>query len=423
MIMVDFQLPLPGLARDFNSLTGEEKEFLSYFSSIDVGCITPVVECYAGIGPKGYSTALILARMIKVKERILSDRQLAKVLKKNDLYRFVTRDTQPAHNTFTTLRERLGGNVFIEIHKRFVRKAHSLGLLDPEIKKLPQNRKKGIILVADSTFLITSGSTRGHKDEQGQWHFTDPSVAFSGKGHHKHKYAVGHKAHSLRTISGVPLVTLLSPANESDQAFIIVLIEELIARYPFLQFSYIILDKGYDTEEIHHDIYEFFDIIPIIVRKKMVYPKRLTDEGYPLCLFGLPMKPRGIEYKQKRTKYACFKLCTKSGQPLLFQCEYIKEQYKFGYTSYTYFENGYRKYGPAVPHSSIYKKLKPFRTGIERTFGLVKENRYRMEITNFYKGIDNVTIHAIEHDIVLTHDIIFDYMRSGKMSPVLNLNY
>ena len=46
-----------------------------------------------------------------------------------------------------------------------------------------------------------------------------------------------------------------------------------------------------------------------------------------------------------------------------------------------------------------------------------------MEITNFYKGTDNVTIHAIEHDIVLTHDIIFDYMRSGKISPVLNLNY
>ena len=70
-----------------------------------------------------------------------------------------------------------------------------------------------------------------------------------------------------------------------------------------------------------------------------------------------------------------------------------------------------------------YKKLKPFRTGIERTFGLVKENRYRMEISNFYKGIDNVTIHAIEHDIVLTQDIVFDYLKSGRFSPLLNLNY
>jgi hypothetical protein len=382
-----------------------------------------VVDCYAGLGPKGYGTALILARIIKVKERILSDRQLADVLKKNDLYRFITRNTQPSHNTFNTLRRRLGPRGFIEIHKRFVKKAQSLGLLDPEIKDLPKNRKRGIIIVADSTFLITAGSTRGTKDEQGEWHFNDPTVAFLGKRHHKHKYPVGHKAHSLRTISGVPLVTLISPANESDQDFIIVLIEELIARYPYLRVSYIILDRGYDAEEIHHDIYEFFDIIPVIIRKKMVYPKGFTSEGYPLCPFGFPMKRRGIEYQQKRTKYACFKLCTKSGQPLLFQCDYIKEQYKHGYTCRTYFIDGYRKYGPALPHSLIYQKLKPFRTGIERTFGLVKENRYRMEISNFYKGTDNVTIHAIEHDIVLTQDIVFDYIRTGKISPVLNLNY
>jgi len=423
MIMVHFQIPLPGLARDFNTLTEEEKEFIAYFSTIDMNCISPVVESYAGIGPQGYGTDLILARIIKIRERILSDRQLAKALKKNDLYRFVTQDIQPSHNTFNTLRRRLGPHGFIEIHTRFVRKAHSLGLLDPEIKELSKNRKEGIILVADSTFLITSGSTRGQKDDEGQWHFNDPSVAFSGKGHHKHKYPVGHKAHSLRTLSGVPLVTLLAPANESDQAFIFPIVEELVSRYPSLTFSYLILDRGYDTEEIHHDIYEFFEIIPIIIRKKMVYPKGFTKDGYPLCPWGFTMKPRGIEYNQNRTKYACFKLCTRSGQPLLFQCEYIKEQYKFGYTCRTYFENGYRKYGPAVPHSLIYRKLKPFRTGIERTFGLVKENRYRMEKTNFYKGIDNVTIHAIEHDIVLTQDIIFDYMKSGKISPVLNLNY
>jgi len=382
-----------------------------------------VVDCYAGIGPKGYGTALVLARIIKVKERILSDRQLAEALKKNDLYRFIIRNTQPCHNTFNTLRRRLGPRGFIEIHKRFVKKAHSLGLLDPEIKDLPKHRRKGIIIVADSTFLITAGSTRGAKDEQGQWHFNDPSVSFLGKRHHKHKYPVGHKAHSLRTISGVPLVTLISPANESDQDFIIPLIEELMARYPYLRVAYIILDRGYDAEEIHHDIYEFFDIIPVIIRKKMVYPKGFTPDGYPLCPFGFRMKRRGIEYEHKRTKYACFKRCIKSGQPLLFQCEYIKEQYKHGYTYRTYFTDGYRKYGPALPHTLIYQKLKPFRTGIERTFALVKENRYRMEISNFYRGTDNMTIHSIEHDIVLTQDIIFAYAQTGKLSPVINLNY
>ena len=168
-------------------------------------------------------------------------------------------------------------------------------------------------------FLITSGSTRGHKDEQGRWHFDDDTVSFFGKRHHRHKYPVGHKTHSLRTISGVPLVTLLSPAYESDQAFILPLVEELLGRYPELQFSYLILDRGYDAEQIHQNVYEYAGIIPVIIRKKMVYPKSFTEDGYPLCPWGFAMKPRGIEYKQQRTKYACFRVCKKYQQPLLFE--------------------------------------------------------------------------------------------------------
>jgi hypothetical protein len=124
MIMAHFQLSLPGLARDFNELTEQEKEFVEYFINMDLECITPVLNCYEGIGPKGYGTALTLARIIKVKERILSDRQLATALKKNDLYRFITRNAQPSHNTFNTLRRRIGPAGFIEIHKRFVKKAN-----------------------------------------------------------------------------------------------------------------------------------------------------------------------------------------------------------------------------------------------------------------------------------------------------------
>jgi len=419
--MVSFQLPLLSLARDWNALNDEEKEFIHYFSTIDHSCIAPVLDCYKGIGPKGYGTSLILARILKIKQRILSDRHLSTALRQHDLYRFVTSAIQPSHNTFTTLRTRLGTQGFVEIHKRFVKKAHRLGLLEIDIKTLPRLRRKGIIVVADSTFLITTGSTRGTKDEQGMWHFTDQSVSFTGKGHHKHKYPVGHKAHSLRTISGIPLVTLVSPAHESDQTFIIPLLEELTDRYPDLVFAYIILDRGYDAEEIHRDIYETFEIIPVIIRKKMVYPKGYTAGGYPLCPFGFTMKPKGIEYEHRRSKYACFKICSKAVRQLALPCAYAKKQSRFGYTCYTYFADGYRKYGPALPHRLIYKKLKPFRTGIERTFGLVKENRYCMETSNSYLGIDNVTMHVIEHDIVLTQDIIFDYLNSGKLSPVLNL--
>ena len=228
--MVNFQLPLLGLARDFNSLTAEEKDFIHYFSTIDYNCIASVLDCYKGIGPKGYGTALILSRIIKIKQRILSDRQLTKAIRQNDLYRFVTSNIQPSHNTFTTLRKRLGPSGFAAIHKRFVTKAHS-----------------------------------------------------------------------LRTISGMSR--------------------------------------------------EHFEIIPSIIRKKMVYRRGFTEGGYPLCPLGFSMKPKGIDYAERRTKYACFKACTQSAQQQLpLPCVQVKEQSRFGYTYYTYFAHGYRKYGSALPH-------------------------------------------------------------------------
>jgi len=57
-----------------------------------------------------------------------------------------------------------------------------------------------------------------------------------------------------------------------------------------------------------------------------------------------------------------------------------------------------------------------------------KNNYYKgignvtIHTTEHYKGIGNVTIHTTEHDIVLNQGIIFDYLKSGKFSPMLNLN-
>jgi hypothetical protein len=58
-------------------------------------------------------------------------------------------------------------------------------------------------------------------------------------------------------------------------------------------------------------------------------------------------------------------------------------------------------------------------TAIERNYGLVKENRYRMEWTNTYMGIYNITMQVVEHDIVLVLDVMFDYKKKGKLSPLI----
>ena len=74
-----------------------------------------------------------------------------------------------------------------------------------------------------------------------------------------------------------------------------------------------------------------------------------------------------------------------------------------------------------MPRSRPYEQLKRLRTGIERYYGLTKENRYYLEVNNTYLGHDIVLIHVIEHDIVATLDIFYEHNKTEKWSDVLNV--
>jgi len=411
----------PNMAR---SHTPQEVEFLEYFRRIDKSAINEILSQYRSTGPVGYTTSLVLGRILKVKERISSDRELSDKLAKIRIYRKaidIDHHDIPAHNTFHTLRQRLGPEGFFQIHQRFVLEAYKVGLLTPPIPDLPEMVRDKIILIGDSTFLKAVASTKGEKDADGNWLFTDDSIAF-GKPHHKHKYPVGHRAHTLTAVSGVPIISLLAPANESDQTHILPLLRMALTRYPMLPFVCVILDAGYDTKELHRDIYTDLDLLPIIIRKpSMKWGAKLSNTGTPLCFFGYPTRRRGIEYNHGRTKFACYHVCADDPQNLLFSCEYQNSKSRFGWMTYTYFKEDYRRKGPAVPGARLYDRLKKLRTGIERYYGLTKENRYHMEVNNTYMGHDNVLIHVIEHDIVATLDIIREHEKTGKWSDVLNV--
>ena len=235
--MPNYQLLL-GFSKDFCDLTLDKKAFIDYFTKVNISSIDSVMSAFHEVGPQELGNSLILSRMLKVKERVSSDRELAIKLRKNELYRFVCQLSDgrcPAHNSFTILRSRSEAEGFRRIHKNFVLQAHGLGLLNPKITALTQHRKRGIILIADSTFIPATCSTKGIRDPQGRWVFKDPSVAF-GRPHHKYKYPVGHKSHSLITINGIPLVSIVSSANEHDKEYIFPLMEMLSHKFPELTF-------------------------------------------------------------------------------------------------------------------------------------------------------------------------------------------
>jgi hypothetical protein len=416
---VTLQFPL-----SLEAATTAELEFLDYFVRIPDRCLAPVEDLYGGAGPRGYGASLLLARMLKVKEGIVSDHELCARIGRIRVYQLACRlepHRIPAVSTFSEFRDRLGPIGFRTIQNRFVEQARMLGLLDPQLPGLPKNRRQGILLIADSSFLLTAGSTKGEKQADGNWKFTDPTARF-GRQHPHHRYAVGHRTHTLTAVTGVPLVSRVVSANEADVAQLPALVAEVCDRYPHLRFAYIILDAGYDAEEAYQLVFEEYGIIPVIIQVKEAKAKKgFTRDWHPLCPFNFPLRRTGIDYQRRRTRWACFRVCHNSNQVLLFDCQHLHSSGPTGLVRYTRFRDGYRTFGPAAPNTQIYEFLKPLRTGIERTYGLVKTNRYRMEVNNTYVGADNVLMHVIEHDLVLTQDIIHNYRCTGQKSPVLDV--
>ena len=67
--------------------TTQESEFLKYFRCINKRSIDNILSRYRSTGPVGYASSLMLARILKVRERISSDRELSEKLAKIKIYR------------------------------------------------------------------------------------------------------------------------------------------------------------------------------------------------------------------------------------------------------------------------------------------------------------------------------------------------
>ena len=96
-------------------------------------------------------------------------------------------------------------------------------------------------------------------------------------------------------------------------------------------------------------------------------------------------------------------------------CAHRDSASRLGWTTRTRFEDDCRRKGPAVPGSRPCERLIKLRAGIERYYGPTKENRYRMEANNSCTGMENVLIHAIEHDMAATLDILREHAPQRQM--------
>lgn len=425
---MEYQLPLSIFTGVYEDLTNPNNDLLGFFSQIDRSAVEAIsAEPYSGLGPEGYGAARYLALLLKVKQNIVSDRRLVADLSTNELYRRAIGlradpSAVPGRSALSAFRARLGVEGFLRLHQHFVLHAHREGLTCPEFPQLPKNRRPGIIAIADGTFLRAYAHQHPRVGPDGERRFTDESVTY-GRRHPIYRYPVGHKAHTLMAAGGLPLVSIVAPANELDQTHLLPLLERFRELYPDLDVAYLLLDKGYDAEDLYREVYEDYKMIPVTARKENIdYPKGFSKIGRPCCRFGIELARRGTDYARRRTKFCCEHRCRAEGarpEKGWEACSHL-EGPGAGYTFYTHFEWSYRKFGPVTPDMRLHVKLYRLRTEIERSFGLKKANRYRMEHHITVMGLEAVAIHVILHDTAIVIDCLqraAELRSQGRVTP------
>ncbi len=424
---MDYQFPLSLFTGVYADLTNPDNDLLGFFAQIDPAAVERIVApFYSGFGPQGYGAARYLSLLLRIKQNIVSDRRLVADLRTNELYRRAVGlgadpAAVPGRSALSSFRARLGVEGFSVLHRHFVQRAHHFGLTAPPFPDLPRNRREGIIAMVDGTFLRSCAHQHAKPGPDGEPRFTDPSVAF-GRRHHIYRYAVGHKAHTLMAAGGLPLLSVVAPANELDQAHLLPLLARFRELYPDLSVAYLLLDKGYDADHLYRAVYEDHGMIPVTARKdNIAYPKGFSSRGRPLCPFGIEMARRGTDYGRRRTKFCCERRCrTEGAEPAKGWegCSQLGSSGS-GLISYTHFRSGYRKFGPLTPDMGLFAHLYKMRTEIERSFGLKKSNRYRMEDHITVMGLDAVAIHVILHDTAIVIDCLqrAAELLAGKVTP------
>ena len=412
---MEYQLPLSVFTGVYEDLTNPANDLVGFFAQVDRPAVEALcAQSYSGLGPDGYGASRYLALLLRVKQNIVSDRRLVADLATNELYRRVIGlggdpGLVPGRSALSAFRGRLGVEGFLALHRHFVMRAHEAGLTTPHFPALPKNRRPGIIAVVDGTFLRAYCHQHPNTvGADGKKTFSDPSVTY-GRRHPIYRYPVGHKAHTLMAAGGLPLVSIVAPANELDQSHLMALLERFRQLYPELGVSYLLLDKGYDVESLYEGVYEDYAMIPVTARKENIaYPDGYSSTGRPLCGFGIELARRGTDYDRRRTKFACEHRCRAQGalpEEGFESCAHL-ERAGAGYSFYTHFEWSYRKFGPLTPDMALFTKLYKMRTEIERSFGLKKSKRYRMEDHITVMGLDAVAIHVILHDTAIVIDCL-----------------
>ena len=109
------------------------------------------------------------------------------------------------------------------------------------------------------------------------------------------EYIFGYRIHLMVDAThGLPIGYIVTSANESDNEFLLPLVEQTLQRHGWLQIKTLLADRGYDDGGLFHALWKL-GIDPIIKIRKPTAKDKLYDgiygkHGAPMCLGGKEME-------------------------------------------------------------------------------------------------------------------------------------
>jgi hypothetical protein len=136
------------------------------------------------------------------------------------------------------------------------------------------------------------------------------------------------------------LPAAFGPATCGDSALFPDNFAYLQKRFPWLKIGEVLADAGACEETCLDAIWEAgaLRMVDISAHKSDKDPgirlERGYDEnGHPLCPFGYVLHSNGYDYERRRTKWRCAKRCLRDSENPVPECNYLKTDYKHGYTT------------------------------------------------------------------------------------------
>jgi hypothetical protein len=137
------------------------------------------------------------------------------------------------------------------------------------------------------------------------------------------------------------LPAAFGPATCGDQTLFPENFTYLRSRFSWLEIDAVLADAGLGEQSCLDLIWDAGALRMVDIQahatdadKENCLARGYNPHGYPFCPFGYCMKSNGHDYQRRRTKWRCAKNCRSDPDRPVPDCDYLKPQYKHGYTIY-----------------------------------------------------------------------------------------